>query len=148
MANVHKPGLRNQGLPPCSPETPPSLQRRSPRTWSPLQASPSNQPRTRLVLVRGRPFPSIFRSPEDEGKREASTSKEMGVSDCFDHPVKFWPTPFHECSYGQTQISREYTSGMTLPTAFAAPVDAGMMLAEAQRPARLTEYVNEHSMGV
>lgn len=29
------------------------------------------------------------------------------------------------------------TSGMTLPTALAAPVEAGMMFADAQRPARL-----------
>ena len=34
------------------------------------------------------------------------------------------------------------TAGMTLPTALAAPVLAGMMLAEAQRPARLFACIN------
>merc|ERR1719337_679898 len=33
-------------------------------------------------------------------------------------------------------VSLPFNSGMTLPTAFAAPVDDGMMLAEAHRPPR------------
>merc|ERR1712046_542251 len=33
-------------------------------------------------------------------------------------------------------VNLPLTAGMTLPTAFAAPVDDGMMLAEAQRPPR------------
>merc|ERR1719492_398092 len=33
-------------------------------------------------------------------------------------------------------VSFPFTAGMTLPTAFAAPVDDGMMFCEAQRPPR------------
>ena len=37
---------------------------------------------------------------------------------------------------------------MTFPTAFAAPVEAGMMFADAQRPARLNDGKEEiQSMG-
>merc|ERR1712045_601769 len=33
-------------------------------------------------------------------------------------------------------VSKPFTDGITLPTAFAAPVDEGMMFCEAQRPPR------------